>query len=103
MFRVAQWIVRHKVLVVGVGAAAFIFTNAGNKQPEKPANPWSARATEQVASAASDKTSFTEKAVHAVAGGVKSVTGMDMEQAKDANDKNWSAATDATKKAAEAN
>lgn len=100
MFRAAQWVVRHKVLVVGVGAAAWIFAGGGNKEPVKPANPWAAGASEQVQlGQPKDKGSFTDKAIHVVSGGVKKVTGMDIEEVKETNTQNWAAATDATKKA----
>ena len=103
MYRVAQWVVRHKVLVVAVGAAGFIFFG-GNKEEQKPANPWSAGQTSEVAVVGSSpgaKKSLTDKAIGAVSGVAKEYVGVDIGGVKDTNDQNWAAVTDATKKASE--
>ncbi len=78
MFRFAQWIVRHKVLMVAIGAAVFIFFG-GRDEPVKPANAWSLNAPVQVAeSASSKKGSFTQKAYGAVAGVAKKYANVDI-------------------------
>lgn len=103
MYRVAQWVVRHKVLVVAVGAAGFIFFG-GNKEQAKPANPWSAGQSSEVAMVGSPsgaKKSLTDKAIGAVSGVAKEYVGVDLGEVKETNDQNWASVTDATKKAAE--
>lgn len=104
MYRVAQWVVRHKVLVVAVGAAGFIFLG-GNKEDAKPANPWSAGQTSDVAvsgsSSSGAKKSLTDKAIGVVSSAAKEYVGVDIGGVKETNDQNWASVTDATKKAAE--
>lgn len=103
MYRVAQWVVRHKVLVVAVGAAGFIFMG-GNKEEPKSANPWSAGTSEVAVAGSSSsgaKKSLTDKAIGAVSGVAKEYVGVDLGDVKEANDQNWASVTDATKKAAE--
>ncbi len=102
MYRVAQWVVRHKVLVVAVGAAGFIFFG-GNKEEQKPANPWSAGQSSEVAVVGSSgaKKSLTDKAIGVVSSAAKEYVGVDIGGVKDTNDQNWAAVTDATKKASE--
>ncbi|MEJ6009447.1 hypothetical protein [Novosphingobium aquae] len=103
MYRVAQWVVRHKVLVVAVGAAGFIFFG-GNKEDAKPANPWSAGTSEVAVSGSSSsgaKKSLTDKAIGAVSGAAKEYAGIDLGEVKETNDQNWASVTDATKKASE--
>ncbi|MCW1402582.1 hypothetical protein OKA06_09660 [Novosphingobium sp. MW5] len=105
MYRAAQWVVRHKVLVVAIGAAGFIFFG-GNKEQPKPANPWSSASAEEVtvvrgSSSSGQKKSLTDKAIGAVSGVAKDYVGVDIGGVKETNDQNWAAVTDATKKASE--
>ncbi|PLK26332.1 hypothetical protein [Novosphingobium sp. TH158] len=102
MYRVAQWIVRHKVLVVGVAAAGFIFF--GNDKPEndQPKNPWASGTAEAVVvHRGSDKESLTDKAVSAVSGVARDYAGIEIGEVKQANTDNWAAVTDAAKKASD--
>lgn len=78
MFRFAQWIVRHKVLMVAIGAAVFIFFG-GRDEPVKPANAWAVNAPVEVAqSSSSKKNSLTSKAFGAVAGAAKKYANVDI-------------------------
>ncbi len=78
MFRFAQWVVRHKVLVVGVAAAGFIFFG-GEKEAPQPSNPWAANTVPQVAEASSaSKKSMTSKAFGVVKGAAKEYAGVDI-------------------------
>jgi len=79
MFRIAQWIVRHKVLAIAVCAAVFIFAGGGKKEDAKPANPWAANVPEQVAVATPSKdASVTSKAIGLVAGAAKKYANVDI-------------------------
>ena len=104
MFRIAQWVVRHKVLVVGVGCAFFIFAG-GKKEEHKPANPWAANVPEQVASSGSaSKDSLTAKAYGAVARVAKDYADVDIGSVNPAEMQrstveNWSNAEAGMKKA----
>ena len=78
MFRFAQWIVRHKVLVVAIGAAFFIFAG-GRNEPVKPANAWAVNSPAQVAqNSSSTKVSFTAKTYGAVARAAKKYADVDI-------------------------
>lgn len=78
MFSFAQWIVRHKVLMVAIGAAAFIFFG-GRDEPVKPANAWAANVPVEAAqSSSSKKGSLTAKAYGAVAGAAKKYANVDI-------------------------
>ncbi len=78
MFRFAQWVVRHKVLVVAVGAAGFIFFG-GEKETPQPSNPWSAGTAPQVAEgSSSSKKSMASKAFGVVKGAAKDYAGVDL-------------------------
>lgn len=110
MFKIAQWFVRHKVLVVAVGAAGFIFFGGNGKdEAKKPANPWSVQAqapdaNAQFADASAKKDSLTAKAYSAVAGAAKKYANVDIggvnpTKLKDANDANWKSAEDGMSKA----
>ncbi len=78
MFGFAQWIVRHKVLMVAIGAAVFIFFG-GRDEPVKPANAWAVNSTVQVAdSTSSKKGSLTAKAYGVVAGAAKKYVNVDI-------------------------
>ena len=104
MYRAAQWVVRHKVLVVAIGAAGFIFFG-GNKEETKPANPWSSASASEVTvtrgSSSGDKKSLTDKAIGAVSGVAKEYVGVDIGGGKGTNDQNWAAGTNPTKEASE--
>ena len=104
MFRVAQWVVRHKVLVVGIGAAGLIFLGGNKQEAAQPANAWADSGSNKVmvtsSNSGSDK-SLTDKAIGAVSGVAKEYVGIDLGEVKETNTNNWTAATDATKKAAE--
>ena len=104
MFGFARWVTQHKVLVVAVFAAFFIFF--GGKQEEvKPANPWSANAPEQVAvTSSSKKDSMTDKAFGVVAGAAKKyadvdISGVDPKKLQESTVSNFQGAEDGMKKA----
>ncbi|MFM5930821.1 MAG: hypothetical protein ACKOPQ_07930 [Novosphingobium sp.] len=75
----------------------------GNKKAEQPSNPWASNPSTEVAVVGSSgsKKSFTDRAIGAVNGVTKEYVGVDLADVKDKNDANWSAASDATKKAAQ--
>lgn len=107
MFKFAGWIVRHKVLVVAVGAAGFIFFGGGGKdEAKKPSSPWSVQApgSETASASTSSKNSLTGKAFSAVAGAAKKyadvdIGGVNPARLKDANANNWKSAEDGMSKA----
>lgn len=103
MFGVAQWVVRHKVLVVGVAAAGFIFFG-GNKEEQKPANPWAVNVQPQQAEASSGSKGGFDKAYGAVAKAAKKYADVDIDgvnpsKLSDSTKANFANAEDGMKKA----
>jgi len=99
MFRAAQIVVRHKVLVVGALAVGFMVLGR-NENEDKPVSPW---ATQSVAEAAA-KPSLTDRAFTAVAGAAKDYAGIDIggvapDKLRKSTVENWDNTADAARRA----
>jgi len=100
MFKVAQIVVRHKLVVAAVAVAAYAVF--GGKGEVKKVNPWDTDSAQAAASEAN--TSLTDKAIGVAAGAAKHYAGVDVDKVlpgklrQDTVD-NWQAAGDAAKRA----
>lgn len=100
MFKVAQAIVRHKVLVVGALVVGFVvFGQDGDEA--KPSSPWGAQTAQQ---ASASGPSMTDKAFGVVAGAAKDYAGVDIgavapDKLRKSTVANWENTADAARKA----
>ena len=100
MFRAAQFVVRHKLVVAAVGVAAYAVFGRGGEV--KTANPWGTDTAQQAATEAN--TSLADKAIGAAAGAAKQYAGVDVDKVLPAKLRqdtvdNWQSAGEAAKRA----
>ncbi|MBC2666188.1 hypothetical protein H7F51_11735 [Novosphingobium flavum] len=102
MFKVAQFLVRNKLVLIGAVAIGFMVFGR-NASDDKPVNPWGDHAA-QTAQASSSGDSMTGKAFGVVAGAAKQYAGIDIggvapDKLRQDTVDNWQKTGDAAKQA----